>query len=283
MRWMNFATRRPGLWRSCELAIAVALGASVLPAQEATLTVRVFDERTGETARGLSADRFSVKDGDTALRVVAISEPDTPVAVLLVVDSSMVGEVARPLAEAMIDVLGEGEVMGLVSFDDTADLLQDSTADKHSLHNALNRIEYGNLPRLHDAVFASIDSGFDLGFDRKAIVLLSAGVIARSRTTEAEAVELARAKGVSIFPVFMRNEARGALRRLALRTGGASFAAKRLNLEPRQLARRILEAVRSPYELSVTGVYTLGNQVTAAVSSDGPAKTKLTVSVLPID
>ena len=270
-----------GRWQLHRLLIGALVFSGALAGQEATLRVTVYDERTAETVTGLGPERFSVKDGNTALQVVSARELDTPVDTLLLVDASMVGNAVRPIVEAVIGRLDEGDSAALVSFDESADLLQDFTADQGALSKALDRIEYGNLPRLHDALYAAIDGGFSAGSNRKAIIVLSAGVIARSRTSEAEVVELARAKGVSVYSVFVRNDARGALRRLALRTGGASIAAKRTGLEPRQIATRILEAVGRQYALSVTGVYTLGDQITAEIVSQ--TKTNLSASVLPID
>lgn len=285
MRAMDESTARPSAAMAHRQLYRFLLGAlalsGALTAQEITLRVTAYDERTAETVTGLGPERFSVKDGNTPLQVVSARESDTPVDTLLLVDSSMVGHAVRPIAEAVIGHLGESDSAALVSFHESADLLQDFTSDQRALSRALDRIEYGNLPRLHDALFAAIDGGFDTGSNRRAIIVLSAGAIARSRTSEAEVVELARAKGVSVYTVFVRTDARGAMRRLALRTGGASIAAKRTGLEPRRLATRILEAVRNQYELSVTGVYTLGDQVTAEIVSQ--AKTKLSASVLPID
>ena len=268
-------------WRFHRLLIGALVFSGALAGQEITLRVTVYDERTAESVTGLGPERFSVRDGNTALQVVSARELDTPVDTLLLVDSSMVGNAVRPIAEAVIGRLDEGDSAALVSFDESADLLQDFTSDHRALSKGLDRIEYGNLPRLHDALYAAIDGGFSSGSNRKAIIVLSAGVIARSRTSEAEVIELARAKGVSVYPVFVRTAARGALRRLALRTGGASIAAKRTGLEPRQLAGRVLEAVAGQYELSVSGVYTLGDQVTAEIASQ--TKTNLSASVLPID
>ncbi len=284
MQPMDDSTTRRFLVRRCRLhrlLLGAVVYSATLAGQEITLRVTVYDERTAETATGLGPERFSVKDGNTPLQVVSSREPDTPVDTLLLVDSSMVGHAVRPIAEAVIGELGESDSAALVSFHESADLLQDFTSDQRALSRALDRIEYGNLPRLHDALFAAIDGGFDTGSNRRAIIVLSAGAIARSQTSEAEVVELARAKGVSVYTVFVRTDSRGAMRRLALRTGGASIAAKRTGLDPRRLATRILEAVRNQYELSVTGVYTLGDQVTAEIVSQ--AKTKLSVSVLPID
>ena len=265
------------------IVLGIVLLAGTLWAQEATLMVTVFDERTGETVTGLGPEQFAVKDGDTPLRVASVSEPRGPVDVLLLVDASLAGEAVRPIAEALVEELDEGEAMAVVAYDEGAELLQDFTAERPYLRSALNRIEYGGLPRAHDALFAAVDGGFEASLNRKAVVLLSNGVIARSRVTDAEVLEIARAKRVSVYPVFVRADARAVFRRFALRTGGASFAARRLKLAPRNLARRVFEAVRRPYELGVTGVYTLGDRLEATIRPPAGGKSKVSASVLPVD
>ena len=263
----------------------IALGLLVAPvaAQEAVLAVTVVDEKTGETVTGLGPERFQAKDGDTALRVVSVREPREPLDILLLVDTSIVGDSVRPIAAAVIDQLQPDETMALVGFDEGAELLQDFTSEKRLLDMALDRIEYGNTPRVQDALFAAIDGGFESSSGRRTVVLLSAGAVARSRVAEAEVIQRARVKRVSIHTVFVRNDARSLLRRLALRAGGASFGAKRLKLDPRPLAKRVMEAVRSPYELSVSGVFALGDRISVEVSSAPAAKRKLTASALPLE
>ena len=272
----------PARW-TLVAALAAWTAVAPLAAQDATLIVTVIDERTGETATGLDANQFSVVDGDVTLRVVSADQPGGPVDVLLLVDTSMVGEAVRPVAAAIVEELGEGEAMAVVAYDEGAELLQDFTSEKQYLRRALDRSEYGNLPRVHDALFASIDGGFDASSHRKAVILLSAGMTARSRVSEAEVVSAARARGVSLFPVFAKNDARSLLRRFALKTGGAAFAARRLKLEPRMLAKRVFEAIRNSYELAVSGVLALGDRIQATVTGEGDAKAKLTASVLPVD
>ena len=232
---------------------------------------------------GLGAESFSIKDGSTPLRVDTVREPRGPVDILMLVDTSLVGEVVRPIAEALIEKLPEVETMAIVGFDEGAELLQDFTSGKQLLRKALDTVEYGNVPRVHDALFASIDSGFELSANRRAIVLLSGGAVAGSRTSETQVVERARAKRVSIYSVFVRNDARSLLRRFALRTGGAIFPARQLKLDPGGLAERVLEAIRNPYELGVSGVYSLGDRIAVTVSEAGRSKTKLTASALPLE
>ncbi len=265
-------------------AVAALLASSgTAAAQNSTLMATVFDERTGDSVTGLGADAFSVVDGDIPLTVVDVAEPRDPFDLLALVDSSMVGDAVRPVAEALIEEMREDETMAIVAYHESADLLQDFTSEKQFLRKALDRSDYGNLPRATDALFAAIDGGFGASGNRKAVVLLSAGLVAGGRTSEAEVLELARAKRVAIYSVFVRNNARSMLRRLALRAGGASFAARRLKLDPRMLAKRVLEAVRRPYELTVTGVATLGNRIEATATNPAEPKAKLSVSILPVD
>ena len=270
-------------WSSIRLGLTVVIAAGTLYAQDAGLQVTVVDEKTGETKTGLSAESFSIKDGSTPLRVHAVRELRGPVDILMLVDASIVGEAVRPVAEALIEELREDESMAIVGYDEGAELLQDFTSGKELLRRAMDTVEYGNVPRVHDALFASIDGGFELSTNRRAIVLLSGGATAGSRTPEAEVLERARAKRVSIYSVFVRTDARSLLRRFASRTGGASFAARQLKLDPQGLAELILEAVRNPYELSVSGVYSLGDRIEVTVREAARSKTKLTASALPLE
>lgn len=274
----SLGAARQLLW----LPIWLAGCAGALCGQEAALLVTVFDERTGETVTGLGHDRFTIRDGTTPLQVVSVDEPRGPVDVLLLTDTSMVGETVRPIADALIEELGKDDSMALVGYDEHAELLQDFTTEKRFIREALERARYGGLPRVHDALFAALDGGFDASANRKAVILLSNGAVARSRVSEAEVLDVARAKRVSVYSVFVRTDARSLLRRFALRTGGACFAARRLKLQPRELAKRVFDAVRSPYELTVTGVYTLGDRIETTVSPDG-GKRKLSASVLAVD
>ena len=282
VRHLGLAGKR-GLSSLLRLAVATGLAGANLPAQEAEIFVTVVDERTGEPATGLGADRFAVKDGDTTLRVVSVREPKGPLDVLLLVDASILGEAVRPMAGALVEELGEGETMAVVAYDESAELIQDFTSDKQTLRGALDQVQYRSLPRVNDAVFASVDGGFSHGSGRRAVILLSNGVAAPSRVSEAEVLESARAKQVSVFAVFDRAASRSLFRRLALRTGGATFAARRLKLDPRQLATRVFAAVRSLYRLAVTGVYTFGDRIEATVVAERDDKRKLVASALAVD
>jgi von Willebrand factor type A domain len=261
----TWATVRRRLWgaaaRAPALLALVVLTVGVLPAQQAKLLVTVFNEKTGEPLTNLTAANFAVTDDKTPLTVVSATYQTGTLDIMLLVDTSLVGEMVRPLGAAFIAALEEKDQMAIVSYHSSADLIQDFTSSKQSLQSALAEVEYGNNPRVLDALFATLDGGFENSTARRVIILLSAGVEGNSRVPEAEIHRLTRARRVSIYPIFVIGAERGMFQRLADRSGGAFFAARKLKLDPRPLAARVYSVARGQYEVAVSGVYTLGNRV----------------------
>jgi hypothetical protein len=243
----------------------VLLAAGVSAAQQARLLVTVFNEKTGEPLTDLTAANFAVTDDKTPLTVASAKYETSTLDIMLLVDTSLVGEMVRPLGMAFIAALQDKDQMAVVSYHSSADLIQDFTASKQLLQGALAQVEYGNNPRVLDALYATLDGGFENSTARRVVVLLSAGVEGNSRVPEAEIHRLTRAKRASLYPVFVIGAERGMFRRLADQSGGAYFAARRLKLDPRPLAARVYAVARGQYELEVGGVYTLGNRVEVTI------------------
>lgn len=254
-----------------------------LKGQEAGLIVTVFDERTGEPLKNLQVENFTVQDGSSTLTVLEAAPVTEPLDILLLLDGSMVGEPTRPVSIALVNALKPDEQVAIAGFHESADLLQDFTSDKNALHRAIDRIEYRGTPRVVDALFASIDGGFETRINRKVIILVSAGVEGSSRIPEGEVVADARAKQVSIYSVFVRAYDRGLFKRLSMRTGGAYFLPKQLKLDPENIGHQILESVRHSYELTVSGVYSLGDNLKVSVSGPLTDKKKILASALAVD
>ena len=106
-----------------------------LGAQQTKMLVTVFDEKTGESIRDLSTQNFLVVDDKTTLRVASADYVEGLVDAMVLVDTSWVGEVVRPLAAAFVEGLGEKEQMALVAYHSSADLIQDFTSSKQMLFN----------------------------------------------------------------------------------------------------------------------------------------------------
>jgi hypothetical protein len=259
------------------------LFAAALSAQDQKLSVTVFDEKTGAPEKGLTAANFAVRDGSTNLRIEAAAYKEELLDLMLIVDASMIGEAIRPLATPVIDGLGDGEQMAVISFDQSATLLQDFTSSKDFLHQAITQLRYGNNPRILDALYAGLDGGFANSTARRAALVLAAGAEGQSHSSLADILELARRRNASIFVAFAEGYDSGLLEKLAGGSGGAWFNAKKLDLKPQQLAKRIYSVVRGRYELTVSGVFTLGDRVQVEVTGLPKSKKKLVATALPIE
>jgi hypothetical protein len=262
---------------------AFLLFTSSAAAQEIKLIATVVDQKTGEPVADLAARNFSVVDGKTPLRVDQAVFKTTSIDVMLLIDSSLVGEVVGSLAGAFVNELGEKEQMAIVSYHDSADLIQDFTSSKQLLFQSLNQIKYGNNPRVLDALYAAIEGGFTSSAGRRVAVVLSAGVEGNSRVTEAEVLRLARQRAVSIFPVYVLGVERGMFRRLSDNSGGADFASGKLKLKPAELSKLVFSVLRSHYELLVSGVSQTGDRVQVKIEEEPKSKRKLRASALPLD
>ena len=140
-------------------------------------------------------------------------------------------------------------------------------------------MEFGNSPRLLDALYAAASGGFEAASFRRVILLLTTGVDGPNQVTEKEVIRLARRQGVSIYPVYMMGYGRSLFERLARQTGGASFnlrdMSKRMQGSP---AERIFEVMRGTYTLTLSGNLRLGENVKMEVKG----KKKLLISGLPL-
>ena len=269
--------RRQTAFAVCLLCASTAFG------QQIKLITTVVDQKTGEPVVDLRTRNFSVVDSKMPLRVEEAVFKKTSIDVMLLIDTSLVGEMVGPLAGAFVNDLGEKEQMAIVSYHDSADLIQDFTSSKQLLFQALNQVKYGNNPRVLDALYAAIDGGFTSSAGRRIIVVLSAGIEGFSRVMEAEVLRLAREKGVSIFPVYVIGAERGMFRRLSDNSGGADFGARKLKLKPAGLSKLVFSVLRGHYELPVSGVSQMGDRVEVEIEEARKSKRKLRASALPLE
>jgi len=258
------------------------LCAVALQAQQVRLSVTVFDEKTGDPIPNLTASNFRVTDGADVLSVQKVGYfEDEKLDVMLIFDSSILADRIKPVVKPMIEGLGESDQMALVSYDQSATLLEDFTGSVDALLDAYATTRYGNNPRGLDALFAVLDEGFESTVARRVAILLSSGAEANSRTSPGDVLGLARRRGIAVHTVYWENTDASLFDRIAEQSGGAHFAGKKLKLPPKDLAGRVWKAVRSRYVIEATGVYRLGNRVQVEIV--GGPKGKIIASALPLD
>jgi len=263
--------------------LGLLLLAVALPAQELRFVVTAFDEKTGEPLTGLGAENFAIQDGSTSLRILEAEYSEDKLDIMLLVDSSRIGEAISPLVGPMIERLSEGDQMALVGFDQSATLVQDFTASKDLLRRGWGSMRYGNNPRILDALYAALDGGFDNATARRVAVVLATGVEGSSRTPPADVFELARRRGVQIHFAFLEGADARLMRDVAERAAGAWFHSKKLDLKPDELAERVYSVIKGRYAVTATGVSTLSGKLKAEIVGLPKSKAKPVATVLAID
>jgi len=240
----------------------------------------VVDQRSGALVSGLKAQDFTVLDDGRPRRVETAEITPGLVDVMLLLDTSLLGAVVQPVAESLLAQLQPKEQMAVVSFHSAADLIQDFTSSQELLRRAIDSVKFGNAPRVLDALYAAIDSGFQGSAYRRAVVLLTAGVEGPSRMSEREVLKLARRGAVSIYPVFVLGQEKPMFERLARQTGGACFELRdKQRATDTKTSARIFEVLRSPYTVTVEGNLALGERFRVEVKRPE----RLFISGLPLD
>ncbi len=244
------------------------------------LLVTVVEQKSGKPVTDLKAGDFTFLDDKTPRQVESAEYSSAILDVIMLLDTSLVGPMVQPAAENMIAQLQPKEQMAVVSFHSSADLIQDFTSSKELLSRAIGQVKYGNSPHVLDALYATIDGGFQNSTFRRVILLLSAGIEGNSRTKESEIISLARRNGVSIFVVYVMGYEKAMFELLAGQTGGALFNLKNMKkVSDEPPGPRIFETLRSHYTLTVAGNLSIGQK--AKIEIRRPEK--LFASVLPVD
>lgn len=221
----------------------------------AQILVTVLNPETGMRLSGLGVEDFSAPSG-----VEAVSTAHRPVAALLLVDTSVAGEVVRKTAERLVATLGEGDQLAIQ--------MTNRTATAFSSAPALESLRYDGDPRIFDGLSAALDVPFpDAGY-RKVIVLLTAGIEGPSRTPESAVIQKARGRRIAIYPIYLHGSGRWVFDGMARETGGAPFwLLGGVNVEG------IWDTIRRPYQLTLKGA-------AGAIKAKGREKTF--VSTLPL-
>jgi VWFA-related protein len=201
--------------------------------------------RDGQPTPGLQPSDFMILEDDVLQRI-AFFFPDQHVrlAVTLLVDASqsMKGERlerARTAAAGFIDVLRDGDLIEVMSFNERAALRYPLGPHRREAAAALDAIQAGGRTGLHEAVLAALGrftrAGLSADDYRQVLVLLSDGEDTSSLPTFEDVLDEARRGHVMVYTVTLPGEKGTAtgpgwqMTRLARDTGGRTVAARSLH------------------------------------------------------
>ena len=137
----------------------------------------------GQPISGLTREAFSARIGDAPIAISGFgttSDPGRGIAVVLTFDTSgsMAGgplDQAKSAGKALLEQLGREDVAAIVSFSNDTVVVQDFTADRTSLANAIDSLSATGNTALYSAVARSVELAQGAPSPRHAVVLLSDG------------------------------------------------------------------------------------------------------------
>ena len=267
--------------------LTLLLGAAPAFAQASTVTIRKVDttafpqvkvvaQVAGSTPPTL--DQFQLRDDNrlvTDLRVVPIGETDTPVGVVLVIDTSgsmrdrAKIEAARAAAKQFVSQKGPNDQIALVAFSAQPRVVSNFTSDSNLLNGAIDGLTATGDTALWDAV--RLGSGLFVEHPelQANMVLLSDGADTSSLASAGDARASVLGAKASVYAIGLLGGAEfdeGGLKSLASASGG-QYVATSNPTELAQLYQRIQGAIQSQYELSFSS--TAANVVNVTVSVAG--------------
>ena len=239
------------------LCVVLAIAASCprpLPAA-VKLLVTVAESKTGKAITNLKAADFAALDDGRPRQVEAVEYQTSLLDVMMLLDSSLVGEAVLPVAADLIRQLQPKEQMAIVAFHSSADLVQEFTSSQELLQRALHEVKFGNNPKVLDALYAAADEGFAGTTFRRVLLLVTTGLEGYSRVSERSVIALAQKNAISIFPVYAVGQERSLFESLARRTGGVSFSLRDLTRgrQGASPAATIFETMRGAYTMTLSG------------------------------
>ena len=147
-------------------------------------TTAVVLDKLGQPSTGLTAENFEITgelaDIASIVSVTSVADENLPVSVVLVVDvsSSMTDapiNQARAAARAFVENIGPDDPVAIVTFSNTAQVIQDFTSDKDVLLQAIDSIRAGGETQLYAGALLAAETAAEAPTPRRAVILLSDG------------------------------------------------------------------------------------------------------------
>ena len=225
-----------------------------LNARWVNLNVSVTD-RQGKKVTQLKREDFVILEDGVPQEIVHFAPVDAPVNLVLLLDlSGSIGSKLKAMKKAasrFVDSLKENDRVAVAVFTSRFKLVSGFTNDRRRLKDCIDDIKHpGGGTSLYDAEWKTFDLLGEIKDARKAIVVLTDGVDssflpeeeAGSKHTFVELLARTVEEDTTIYPIYFDTEAelgryysraayveaRKQLQTLAEQTGGAYFAARRI-------------------------------------------------------
>jgi VWFA-related protein len=190
----------------------------------------------------VTKEDFDLYDGGAPQEIESFSRLDSGSRLVLMVDSSAnlkaEATVLQRAMESIINELYTDDQMMVVGYSETAEIIEDMTPDLARLQATPAKLTRKGVPSLFDALVAVADalsSQASTGVEKRAIILISDGYDAESKTKFDDALRALQENNIVLYTIQLPDRTRGALLRdkpkppaaieqLTVGTGGATYA-----------------------------------------------------------
>ncbi|HET9199799.1 MAG TPA: VWA domain-containing protein [Dehalococcoidia bacterium] len=246
-----------------------------------TLSVPIVDE-AGHPVTGLAAENFSISQNGapaTIESVEAAVDTDVGAGVVVVIDisGSMAGapiEAAKAAAISFVGSLSSADLVAVVAFSDSVQLVQPFTADKAAATAVIQGLSVFGDTALFGAANQSVDFALQSGLTRQAVVLLSDGANDDPNGGPPPDLVLAHVAEVGI-PVFAVALGAGAdatfTQQLADASGGAAYRANTPS-ELSGLYQEMAQRLNSEYIIRYRAPHGVGEQTISVTAEANGAR-----------
>ncbi len=146
-------------------------------------TVVVLDNLS-QPVTGLTEENFQIvgelQDIAQIISVTSLSDENLPISVVLAIDvSSSMSDTpinrAREAARTFVETIGPDDPVAIVTFSNTAQVIQEFTSDKDVLLQVIDGIQAGGETQLYAGALLAAQTAGDAPTPRRAVILLSDG------------------------------------------------------------------------------------------------------------
>jgi VWFA-related protein len=176
-----------------------------------TVPLTVSD-KTGRNVPGLKKENFSIYQDGAKQNIEYFFNDESPMNVAILMDTSFstkgVLDNIQKAARDFVKILGPADKAVIVTFDSRTLFLSDLTSDRKALEKAINQARIGDSAGsdMNDAVSKAVKKYFEPFKGRKAVIVLTDGmVIGRSVTTQ-QTLDILQAADTSFYPIIFKTK-----------------------------------------------------------------------------
>ena len=209
-------------------------------------------DKDGNFITDLARDDFRVFEDDREQKLIDFYVETRAITMAILIDAS--GSMRDTIKEvhhaagAFVDTLRDIDRALVIDFDDNVFLIQDLTADRDALREAITSTEPMGATSLYDALHASYRKIGQID-GRKAVILLSDGEDTSSLFGYKRVLDEAKSSNTMIYAIGVGSPDKGVLNEFAQVTGGKAFFVDKAE-ELSAVYQRIADELRNQYYLT---------------------------------